>query len=245
MGRQDEPPARLSNAVGDPEVPRHPVQEGDEHAVDTDERITAYLRRFDEQEDESLRAARARSEEADIPAVAAETGALLRFLARLLSARHVVEVGSGGGYSGLWLLGGMSPRGALTTIELDADNQSLAQRAFTEAGVIDRVRSMRGAALEVLPKLADEHYDMVFLDATKSEYPAYLAHARRLLRPGGLLIADNVLWKGKVADPAVSDEDTAGIRTFNDAVRDDPAFSATILPVGDGVLAASYHPAED
>lgn len=208
----------------------------------TDERTIAYLRRFDEREDEPLRAARARSEEADIPAVAAETGALLRFLARLVSARHVVEVGSGGGYSGLWLLGGLDPRGALTTIEIDPDNQALAQRAYADGGVTDRVRSMRGAALEVLPKLADAHYDIVFLDAVKSEYVAYLDHARRLLRSGGLLVADNVLWKGAVSDPSITDETTKALRAFNDAVRDDPAFTATIVPVGDGLLAATYHP---
>lgn len=208
----------------------------------TDERTMAYLRRFDEREDEPLRAARARSEEADIPAVATETGALLRFLARTVAARHVVEVGSGGGYSGLWLLGGMDRRGALTTIEMDPDNQALAQRAFADGGVADRVRSMRGAALEVLPKLADGHYDIVFLDAVATEYNAYLEHGRRLLRHGGLLIADDVLWKGAVCDPAVTDEDTAALRTFNDTIRDDPAFTATIVPVGDGVLAATYWP---
>lgn len=210
----------------------------------TDERTIAYLRDFDQREDEPLRAARARSEEADIPAVPVETGSFLRFLARLTGARHVVEVGSGGGYSGLWLLGGSSARGVLTTIEIDPDNQALAQRAYAEAGVADRVRSMRGAALTVLPKLADAHYDLVFLDAVKSEYPAYLEHARRLLRPGGLLVADNVLWKGAVCDPSVTDEDTTGLRTFNETVRDDPAFTTTIVPVGDGILAAVYHPGE-
>lgn len=211
--------------------------------MDTDERISAYLRRFDAPENEPLRAARARSEEADIPAVSPETGALLRLLALAVGARHVVEVGSGGGYSGLWLLGGIDLRGALTTIEVDPDNQALSQRAFAEAGVADRVRSMRGPALSVLPKLADGHYDIVFLDAVKTEYLGYLDHARRLLRPGGLLVADNVLWQGKVADPQADDDDTVALRAFNDAVHEDAAFVATILPVGDGVLAAAYQPA--
>lgn len=205
-----------------------------------DDQVSTYLRRFAEQEDENLRAARARSEENDIPAVAAETGALLRWCASVVQARHVVEVGSGGGYSGLWLLGGMDPRGSLTTIEIDPDNQALAQRAFTEAKVSDRVRSMLGPALSVLPKLADANYDVVFLDAVKAEYPEYLEHARRLLRPGGLLLADNALWSGRVADPSETDEDTEGLRTFNDAVRDDPQFRAMLFPVGDGVLAAVY-----
>lgn len=211
--------------------------------METDERTAAYLRDFLEREDEPLRAARARSEEADIPAVSADTGALLRFLARVTNARHVIEVGSGGGYSGLWLLGGMDPRGALTTIELDPNNQGLAQRAYGEAGVADRVRAILGAALMVLPKLADATYDIVFLDAVKAEYPDYLEHARRLLRPGGVLVADNALWHGKVADGTVGDEDTEGIRAFNASVREDDAFTPIIFRTGDGVLAAVYEPA--
>ncbi|HWH32942.1 MAG TPA: O-methyltransferase [Egibacteraceae bacterium] len=212
--------------------------------VHIDEQSLSYLRRFTQQEDEALRAARARSEEADIPAVAPETGALLRWFAHLLNARHVAEVGTGGGYSGLWLLGGMDPRGTLTSVDADPDHHALAQRAFGDAGLLDRVRLMTGAALQVLPKLADHHYDIVFLDAAKSEYPAYLEHARRLLRPGGVLIADNVLWHGKVADPLEGDDDTSGIREFNDQVREDPTLLPVLLPVGDGVLCAVYQPLE-
>lgn len=216
--------------------------EGNEDAVKIDSRLETYLRGFAATEDEPLRAARARSEENDIPAVFGEVGALLRWFARLVVARNVVEVGSGGGYSGLWLLGGMDPRGHLTTIELDPDHQAFAQRAYAEGGVADRVRAIGGAALTVLPKLADGTYDIVFLDAVKSEYPDYLLHARRLLRPGGLLLADNVLWHGRVADDDVHDDDTEGIRTFNAEVRDDPAFDATIFAIGDGLLAAVYTP---
>jgi predicted O-methyltransferase YrrM len=212
----------------------------------TDERVQHYLRDFAEPEDEPLRAARARSEERDIPAVPAETGALLRFFARLVGARHVVEVGTGGGYSGLWLLGGMdASRGSLTTIEIDPGNQTLAQQAFSEARVTDRVRSMLGAALTVLPKLADRHYDIVWVDAVKAEYPDYLAHAKRLLRPGGLLLADNVLWSGRIADPAVTDDDTVGLREFNEQVLADPELHGTIFTVGDGVLAAVFRPDEE
>jgi predicted O-methyltransferase YrrM len=211
--------------------------------VHSDQQIRAYVRAFGEREDERLRAARARSEEADIPAVAAETGALLRFLARATRARHVIEVGSGGGYSGLWLLGGMDPRGALTTIEISPENQALAQRAYTDAGVSARVRSILGAALTVLPKFADASYDLVFLDAVKTEYGEYLQHAKRLLRRGGLLVADNVLWGGRVPDPGVDDDDTVALRAFNDAVRDDPDLRAVIFDIGDGVLAAVYDPA--
>jgi predicted O-methyltransferase YrrM len=205
-----------------------------------DQRIASYLRGLAEGEDEPLRAARARSEESDIPAVPAETGAVLRLLARATAARTVVEVGTGGGYSGLWLLGGMDPKGILTTIESDSAHQALAQQAFAEAGVTGHVRSLLGPALQMLPKLADGAYDIVFIDALKSEYPDYLEHARRLLRPGGLLVADKVLSGGRVADPLVDDEDTEGLRAFNDAVTEDPELSGLILPIGDGIMVAVF-----
>ena len=211
--------------------------------MQADQRIRSYVRSLLEQEDEPLRAARARSEEADIPAVPPETGALLRFLARTVGARQIVEIGSGGGYSGLWFLGGMGDRGILTTIEVESAHHALAQQAFTEAAVGRRVRPILGAALQVLPRLADGAYDLVFLDAVKVEYSQYLQHARRLLRPGGLLVADNVRWGGRVADPLVDDEETEALRRFADEVADDPAFSPFLFPVGDGVLAARYDPA--
>ena len=203
----------------------------------SDPRLAAYVRGVNEAEDEVLRAARARSEEADIPAVSQETGALLRFFARLLRARHVAELGSGGGYSGLWFLGGMEPKGILTTIESDASHHALAQRAFAEAGYSGRVRSILGPALTVLPKLADATYDIVFIDAVKSEYPGYLEHARRLLRPGGLLLADSVLADG-VADSVVTDDDVEALRRFAEAVGQDQSLQPVVLPVGNGILAA-------
>jgi len=222
-----------------------PLPRGDKEDVDhvhTDQQNRAYVRAYLEREDEPLRAARARSEEADIPAVAYETGALLRFMARTTRARHVIEVGTGGGYSGLWLIGGMDPRGSLTTIEISPLHQALAQRAFAEAGVSARIRSILGAALVVLPKFADAGYDLVFLDAVKTEYPDYLDHARRLLRPGGMLLADNVLWRGRVGDPGINDDDTIALRSFNDMVHADPDFHPIIFNIGDGVLAAVYSP---
>lgn len=207
-----------------------------------DARTAGYVRQFLETEDEPLRAARARSEEADLPAVATETGALLRWLVRLCGAQTIAEVGTGGGYSGLWLLGGAGPKAVLTTIEVDQDARGLAQRAFAEAGVNDRVRSILGPGLQVLGKLADATYDLVFIDALKSEYPDYLEHARRLLRPGGLVVADNVLWGGHVADDTQIDDDTEGLRRFNQAILDDPALHQHLSVVGDGVLAAVYVP---
>ncbi len=200
------------------------------------EHEAAVVRAVQEREDEPLRAARARSEEADIPSVPPATGALLRFLARVRGARTVVEVGTGGGYSGLWLLGGIDPRGTLTTIEVEPDRQALAQRAFSEAGQTRRVRSMLGPALTVLPKLADSGYDLVFLDAARSEYPDYFAHARRLLRPGGVLVADGVLPPG----PGGVDADADAMAAFIGAIAEDADLHPVLL--GDGLLAAQLTP---
>ena len=160
--------------------------------------------------------------------VTAGTGATLRCLTRMQRAHHVVEVGSGGGYSGLWFMGGIALRGTLTTIELDADRQALAQRAFAEARVADRVRSMRGPALSVLPRLADANYDIVYLDAARDEYPEYLEHARRLLKPGGTLLANGVL-DGEAAGP---------LGDFARGVREDGSFTTSLLSTSQGLLLA-------
>ena len=206
--------------------------------MEIDQATAEYLAAFAPPEDEALRAARALSDEEDVPAVSHRTGAWLRWLAAVRPAHDVVEIGGGVGYSALWLLSGMHPRGMLTTIESDPDRRSRAQRLLTHAGHGQRVRSILGSALTVLPKLADGSYDLVFIDAAKHEYPSYLTHGKRLLRPGGLLVADNVLWGGKVADASVHDDDTTAIRAFTTNVHDDPEFDAQILPVGDGLLVA-------
>lgn len=207
-----------------------------------DDRTAGYLRAFAQEPDE-LEQARSRSEEAGITAVPPETGALLAWCTRLAGARHAVEIGTGGGYSGLWLLTGMAARGSLTTIEVEPEHQALAQRTFADAKVADRVRSMLGPALTVLPKLADDHYELVFVDAAVPEYVDYLAHAKRLLRPHGVLVADSVM-RSDVLDPEEDGEDAEALRSFVQTVRDDPELDATIVPVGEGVLVAIYRPKE-
>ena len=98
-----------------------------------------------------------------------------------------------------------------------------------------RVRAILGRALDVLPRLSDGGYDLVFIDAAKHEYPQYLDHALRLVQPGGVILADNVIWSGKVADPTVTDADTEGLRAFNRRIADDERLDSVILTVGDGL----------
>ena len=156
-------------------------------------------------EDDVLLAARARAEEVGAVAVGSGAGATLRFLAAVLEARAVVEIGTGAGVSGLWLLRGMRPDGVLTTVDVEAEHQRLARESFKDEGIApQRVRTIAGRALDVLPRLTDAHYDIVFADGDKREYGAYLSEALRLLRPGGVVAFDNALWHDRVADPAAA-----------------------------------------
>jgi predicted O-methyltransferase YrrM len=171
--------------------------------------------------------------------IGAGGGAALRFLAAVIGARAVVEIGTGCGVSGLWLLAGMAADGVLTTIDDVPEHQRLARQAFAEYGIPPtRTRLIGGHALDVLPRLTDGAYDLVFADAAKSQYPDYLEQARRLLRPGGIVAFDNALWGDRVADPSNRDPDTLAVREVHRAVRDDPALVPALLPVGDGLLAA-------
>jgi predicted O-methyltransferase YrrM len=190
-------------------------------------------------EDEILAAARARAEEVGVTPIGSGGGAALRFLASVLDARAVVEVGTGTGVSGLWLLRGMRADGVLTTVDIEAEHQRLARQTFTEAGIPhQRVRTISGSALEVLPRLTDGHYDLVFCDGDKREYAAYLTAALRLLRPGGVVVFDNALWHDRVADPMVRDDETVAIRDLGRAVAEDERLVPVMLPVGDGLLVA-------
>ena len=113
-----------------------------------------------------------------------------------------MEVGTGCGTSGIWLLRGMRPDGVLTSVDVEPEHQRLARKVFTEAGFAsNRYRLISGRALDVLPRLTDGGYDMVFCDAAKKEYLDYFAEGLRLLRPGGIVAFDNALWGGRVADP--------------------------------------------
>jgi predicted O-methyltransferase YrrM len=149
-----------------------------------------------------------------------------------------VEIGTGCGVSGIWLLRGMLPDGVLTSVDVEPEHQRLARQAFAAAGFsASRYRLIGGRALDVLPRLTDAAYDLVFCDADKQEYPDYLSAALRLLRPGGVVVFDNALWHGRVADPACQDEDTAAIREVGERLRTDERLVPLLLPVGDGLLA--------
>ena len=191
-------------------------------------------------EDEVVLAARERARELGCVPIGPGGGAALRVLAAATGARSVVEVGTGAGVSGLYLLGGMAADGVLTTIDIEGENQRAAKEAYTEAGIAaTRYRLINGSAAEVLPRLRDEAYDLVFVDADKESYADYCTQALRLLRPGGIVAFDNALWHDRVADPAQRDPDTVTLRDLGRAVRDDDRLVSALLPVGDGLLIAA------
>jgi predicted O-methyltransferase YrrM len=191
-------------------------------------------------EDEVIARARERAGELGCVPIGPGGGAVLRVLAAATGARSVVEVGTGAGVSGLFLLGGMAPDGVLTTIDVEGEHQRAAKEAFGEAGIAPtRYRLINGAASEVLPRLRDEAYDLVLVDADKSSYAVYYEQALRLLRRGGVVAFDNTLWHDRVADPSQRDTDTVTLRDLGKAVRDDDRLVSALLPVGDGLLIAA------
>jgi predicted O-methyltransferase YrrM len=156
-----------------------------------------------------------------------------------VQARSVAEIGTGTGVSGLWLLRGMQNDGVLTSVDLEAEHQRLARETFSEAGYApQRFRLIAGSGLDVMARLTDAGYDLVFLDGDKAEYGEYLEQAVRLVRPGGLIVFDNALWHDRVADPSQRDPETAAIRDVVQRVAADERLRSILVPLGDGLLIA-------
>jgi caffeoyl-CoA O-methyltransferase len=168
--------------------------------------------------------------------LAPEQGALLTWLARLLAPDRAVEVGTFTGYSSLAIARGLPTGGRLLCCDVSEEWTAVAKRYWERAGVADRIDLAVGPALETLRSLpAEETFGLALIDADKPSYLAYYEEILTRLRPGGVLCVDNVLWHGRVADPAVDDEDTAAIRALNDAVAADDRVDAVLLPIGDGL----------
>ncbi len=185
---------------------------------------------------EPIEQALSRGGELGASSVGNGAGSVLQLLAAATGAKAVMEVGTGTGVSGLWLLGGMPADGVLTTIDAEAEHQRAAREAFAAAGVAhQRTRVIAGRALDVLPRMADGAYDLVVIDADKHDYPAYLDQATRLLREGGTLV---MTWSDKESDPAARDPETRTLREVGRSIRDGGQFTVSLLPVSEGLLVA-------
>ena len=188
-------------------------------------------------EDALLAALREDADRSGLPpiAISADEGRLLQVLLTAISAQRVLEVGTLGGYSAIWMARALPDDGRLLSIEIEPAHADFARRYLERAGLGERVEIRVGRALDVLPSLDGERFDAVFLDADKEPLPTYFEWALRLLRPGGLLIADNTLWGGRVLDDAEQDEKTVAVREFNRRMASDPRILGIIVPTHDGV----------
>jgi len=190
-------------------------------------------------EDEVLASARERAVDLGANPISPSVGAMLSVFAHLVGAKAVVEVGTGGGVSGLWLIDGMRADGILTTIDAEPEHQRAAKDAFRAAGIpAPRTRLINGRALDVLPRLADGAYDLLFVDATPLDHPHYVEQGIRLLRPGGLFVLHHALLGGRVADAGQRDAATTAVRAAARAIAEDERLTSVLVPLGDGLLCA-------
>jgi predicted O-methyltransferase YrrM len=181
--------------------------------------------------------ARQHSVEVGVEPVSPATGAQLAILAAArIDAKNIMEIGTGLGVSGLWMLSG-APRAVLTSIDSEIDHQQLAKANFASAGIApNRIRLIAGRALDVLPRMNDSSYDLVLVDADVYSVIEYVEHALRMVRSGGTVLVAHALWRGRVADPAQRDDTVAAFRSILREVADSPAVISALSPVGDGLL---------
>jgi predicted O-methyltransferase YrrM len=193
--------------------------------------IEEYIR-----EREDIAVLRENSVELGIDVISSATGAHLAFVAAAVGATSIIEIGTGLGVSGLWLMSG-APDASFTSIDLEADYQQVAKAAFIEAGIpANQVRLIAGSADQVLPRMNESSYDLVFIDGDTSSIIEHVEHGIRLAKPGGTILVAHALWHGKVADPAQRDEPVDSVRTVLSTLNESTAVTVALSPVGDGLL---------
>lgn len=206
-----------------------------------DDSLYRYLLEVSLRETPLLR--RLREETARLPnanwQIAPEQGQFMALLVRIAGARRVLEIGTYTGYSALCMAAALPEDGELLSLDISTEYTDIARRYWQEAGLGARIALRLAPALESLQALEREgqggRFDLVFVDADKTGYPAYLEHALRLLRPGGLVLFDNTLWGGRVLEAAPESADTRAVQALNRALRDDPRIELSLLPLGDGL----------
>ena len=187
-------------------------------------------------EGDAIAAARSQSIEFGVEAVSPATGAAIAVLAGASAATNIIEIGTGVGVSALWLLTG-APGATLTSIDIEPDFQQAARKSFSDAGVpANRVRLITGRTHDVLPRMNEQSYDIVLVDADPLSVIENVEHGLRLVRPGGTVLVPHVLWRDRVADPVNRDDIVTGFRTLLNEVAGSDAVLSSVSPVGDGLL---------
>jgi caffeoyl-CoA O-methyltransferase len=203
----------------------------------------SYLDRLLPPRDAILREMEERAAREEIPISDPEVGKLLGILARATGARRILEIGAAIGYGAIWLARG-APEARVTSVDIDPERLAVARGYLERAGLADRVELIEGAALEVIHRL-DGPFDLVYVDAVKTEYRKYLDLVLPKLRVGGVIVFDNLLWGGQVAAPGEDreDRDADALRAFNGYLMMHPQLQAVVLPASDGVgLATKIKP---
>ena len=224
------------------------------HPIEVDDRLHDYILAHSLREPEVLR--RLREETAELPGadmqIGPGQGQFMALLVELIGARRTLEIGTFTGYSALVVALALPPEGRVVACDVSAEYTAVARRYWAEAGVADKIELHLAPALETLDRLLVPgpaegpaggqgqagSFDFAFIDADKANYGAYYERALALLRPGGLIAIDNVLWNGKVAEKAASDPDTRAIQALNATVKDDSRVTISLLPLGDGLTLA-------
>lgn len=213
-------------------------------SIGLSQELNAYLEQFGAREPQVLR--HLREETSRMPEsgmqIAVEEGALLALLVQLTGARRIVEVGTFTGYSSTAMALALPPGGRIVCCDVSKEYTDVALRAWAAAGVANRVELRLAPATETLDALLADggagSFDMAFIDADKDNYAAYYERCLQLVRPGGLIAIDNVLWSGRVVDPANQDESTVAIRDLNAAIATDERVDVAMVPIADGLTLA-------
>jgi predicted O-methyltransferase YrrM len=196
-----------------------------------------YIAEHTTPEDEFLRELKKAAAAAGIPSIwiAPEQASFMRILLKAARAREVIEVGTLAGYSAISMARALPPDGRVRTIELEPKHAEFAERWIARSDVAGRVQVLRGAGMDVLPKLAADSADAAFLDADKASYPRYLAECLRIVRKGGLIMVDNALAFGQLLDAKATDREVPAVRAFNDHIVKVRELESVIVPLGDGL----------
>jgi caffeoyl-CoA O-methyltransferase len=201
--------------------------------------IERYLHELANPEDPILREMELAGAERSFPIVGPQVGCLLQLLARAISARRVIELGSGFGYSAYWFAQAVGPEGLVVLTETSSERAAEAESFLARGGFADRVRIVVGDGLEVIDRIGGQ-FDIVFNDIDKERYPQVMDRAAAALRPGGLLISDNMLWFGTVLDDPPVDASTRGVQELTRMLHESDDFRTVLIPLRDGVTVSIY-----